>query len=489
MTPLRVLAVASEMTPFAKTGGLADVVGALPAALLEEGVETRTLTPGYPGVLATLREGETVLSFDDLFGGPAFVRAATFRDAHGRDAIIYVLVAPHLYAREGGLYADTKGVDFPDNPFRFAALAFAGARIAQGAIRGFTPEALHAHDWQAALAPAYLHYSGLPRPATLVTVHNIAFQGQCPKELLAALRLPPHAFHVDGVEYYGAIGFLKAGLQLCDRITTVSPSYALEIETSEFGMGLEGLLRARADVVSGILNGVDETAWDPATDERIDATYDRHNLAARAKNKKALQRRMRLDADPEAFLLGVVSRLSWQKGHDMLLSNLPEFIGRGAQLALIGTGEKSLEEGFLAAQEAYPGRVGVTIGYSEDMAHLIQAGADAFLVPSRFEPCGLTQLYALRYGAAPIVSRVGGLKDTIIDANEMALQAGVATGFQFSPPAAEALAVALRRAQFYFKDKWTWRRLQTNGMKTDVSWRSPARRYAALYRDAIAARG
>ncbi|WP_442755536.1 glycogen synthase GlgA [Methylocystis sp. JAN1] len=480
---LSVLAVASEMSPLVKTGGLADVVGALPAALAREGVNTRTLIPGYPEVLAALGHGETVLAFDDLFGGPAWVQEGKLDRA-----IVYALVAPHLYARDGGPYADGNGVDYPDNAFRFAALALAAAEIAQGAINNFAADALHAHDWQAALAPAYLHYSAKPRPATIVTIHNIAFQGQFAKELLADLRLPPESFAMDGVEYYGAIGFLKAGLQLCDRITTVSPSYALEIETAEFGMGLDGLLRARAEIVSGILNGVDEGVWNPATDKRIAATYDAATPGARAKNRAALQKRFHLEPDPDAFLLGVVSRMSWQKGHDMLLANLPVLMARHAQLALLGAGEKHLEEGFLAAQDAYPGRVSAWIGYSEDMAHLIQAGADAFVVPSRFEPCGLTQLYALRYGAVPIVSRVGGLKDTIIDANEMAVQAGVATGVQFSPPTTEALAIALRRAEHFFRDKDTWRRLQINGMDTDVSWRHPAQRYAALYREAVAAR-
>ncbi|WP_036284814.1 glycogen synthase GlgA [Methylocystis sp. ATCC 49242] len=483
MTRLRVLAVASEMSPLVKTGGLADVVGALPAALAAEHVETRTLIPGYPEVLAALRVGDTAHAFEDLFGGPAWIHAAQLGDID-----IYALVAPHLYAREGGPYAGPDGADYPDNAFRFAALGWAGAEIAQGAVRGFRPDVLHAHDWQAALAPAYLHYSGKPRPATVLTVHNIAFQGQFSKELLEALRLPPQSFTLDGVEYYGAIGFLKAGLQLSDRITTVSPSYAQEIETSEFGMGLDGLLRARADVVSGILNGVDVAEWNPAKDPRIESRYDHFSLVTRVKNRVALQRRMRLAADSEAFLLGVVSRLSWQKGHDMLLADLPALMARNIQLALIGTGDRTLEEGFLAAQAAYPGRVAVEIGYSEDMAHLIQAGVDAFLVPSRFEPCGLTQLYALRYGAVPIVSRVGGLKDTIIDANEMALQAGVATGFQFSPPVADAFGAALRRAEHLFRDKETWRKLQINGMKTDVSWRHPARRYAELYREAVAAR-
>jgi starch synthase len=483
MKRLRVLSVASEMSPLVKTGGLADVVGALPAALAPEAVEMRTLLPAYPEVLKALAPCETVLALDDLFGGPARVQKGRMGDA-----IVYALDAPHLYARDGNIYTNARGVDYPDNALRFAALALAGARIAQGALAEFQPDALHAHDWQAALAPAYLHYSGKKRPPTIVTVHNIAFQGRFPKELLADLRLPAQAYSIDGVEYYGGIGFLKAGLQLCDYITTVSPSYALEIETSEFGMGLEGLLRARADVTSGILNGVEESVWDPATDARIEARYDAATLDRRVRNRAALQKRMGLDPDPEAFLLGVVSRMSWQKGHDMLLDVLPALMARHTQLTLIGTGEKHLEEGFVAACARWPGRVGVEIGYSEDMAHLIQAGADAFLVPSRFEPCGLTQLYALRYGAVPIVSRVGGLKDTIVDANEMALLSGVATGLQFSPPTPDALDIALRQAERLFRDRATWRRLQVNGMNTDVSWRHPARHYAALYREAVTAR-
>ncbi|MGJ0424965.1 glycogen synthase GlgA [Methylocystis sp.] len=482
MSSLRALAIASEMAPFVKTGGLADVVGALPHALAAENIELRTLIPGYPEALATLGAGETVLEFDDLFGGPAWIHAARHNGV-----AIYTLIAPHLYAREGGLYTGPDGADYPDNAFRFAALAWAGAQIGLGALDGFTPDVVHAHDWQAALAPAYMHYAERPRPATIVSIHNIAFQGQFPKELLEPLRLPPRAFNIDGVEYYGAIGFLKAGLQLADRITTVSPSYAREIETPEFGMGLEGLLRARADRVSGILNGVDEETWDPATDAHLATRYDHWSLPSRARNKAALQKRLRLRVDPDAFLIGVVSRLSWQKGLDLLLDVLPQLMRGRAQLALLGAGDKTLEEGFAAAEAAHPGRVGVHIGYSEELAHMIQAGADAFLVPSRFEPCGLTQLYALRYGAVPIVSRVGGLKDTIVDANEMALQADVATGLQFSPTTAEALALTLREAERLFGDAETWRKIQVNGMRTDVSWRNPARRYAKLFRDAVAA--
>jgi len=479
---MKVLAVASEIAPLVKTGGLADVVGALPAALATLEVDVTTLVPGYPTLLAKIDEGESVHDFDELFGGPARLIAC-----RAADLSLLVLDAPHLYAREGGPYAGPDGHDYADNAFRFAALAKAAQRVAQGLLPGYAPDILHAHDWQAALAPAYLHYSGKPRPGTVVTIHNIAFQGKFPKTLLTALDLPSHAFSMDGVEYYGDIGFLKAGLQFADRITTVSPSYALEIETAEFGMGLEGLLRARADVVSGILNGVDEETWDPATDRRIVAPYDHRDPSLRAVNKAALQERLGLAAESDAFLVGVVSRLSWQKGLDLLLEVLPGLVAQGGQLALLGAGDRDLEQGFVAAAQAHPGAVGVQLGYDEDLSHQIQAGCDAFLVPSRFEPCGLTQLYALRYGAVPIVSRVGGLKDSIVDANEMAVAAGVATGVQFSPATAPALEAALTRARALFADEPAWRRMQTNGMTTDVSWRRPARHYAELYRSLVSA--
>ncbi|PWB83930.1 MAG: glycogen synthase GlgA [Methylocystaceae bacterium] len=481
MTELKVLAVASEVAPLVKTGGLADVAGALPLALKAEGVATRTLVPGYPAVLAKLERAEIVHDFIELFGGPATLLAA---EASGLD--LFVLDAPHLYARPGGPYVDEEGKDYADNAFRFAALAKAGSAIGRGLLESFRPDILHAHDWQAGLAPAYLHYSGGPRPGALFTIHNIAFQGKFQKSILDDLGLPPHSFALEGVEYYGGVGFLKAGLQFADRITTVSPSYAVEITTAEFGMGLEGLLRARAGVLSGILNGVDENVWNPAADARIAAPFGASSLAARVKNKSALQRRLGLKEDERAFLIGAVSRLSWQKGLDLLLEDLSFFIERNAQLALLGAGDRELENAFAAAARVHAGRIGVQLGYDEDLAHLIQAGCDAFLVPSRFEPCGLTQLYALRYGAVPIVARVGGLRDTIIDANEMALAAGVATGFQFSPVTADALSFALRKAAGLFEGEAAWRVLQANGMKTDVSWRGPARKYAELYRSVIA---
>jgi starch synthase len=316
-----------------------------------------------------------------------------------------------------------------------------------------------------------------------MTVHNIAFQGQFAAALLPELGLPPHAFAMDGVEYYGGIGYLKAGLALADRITTVSPRYAMEIRTPEFGMGLDGLLRSRAGALAGILNGIDTAYWNPSTDPHLAATFDAKRMAGRASNKAALQARLGLAPEPDVLLFGVVSRLTWQKGMDVLLEALPDLVGHGAQLALVGSGEAPLEAGFRAAAAEHAGRIGALIGFDESVAHLVQGGADALLVPSRFEPCGLTQLCALRYGALPIVARVGGLADTVIDANEMALVANAGNGLQFAPVTREALALTLERAAALWRDPPTWRLLQRHAMTAEVGWRRPAAQYAALFRD------
>ncbi len=335
---------------------------------------------------------------------------------------------------------------------------------------------------------AYLHYDRGPRPATVMTIHNLAFQGQFDRRLLPRLGLPPASFATDGVEYYGDIGFLKAGIGLSDRITTVSPTYASEICTPEGGMGMEGLLRGRADRLSGILNGIDVKVWNPASDRLIAAVYGAEDLGPRALDKADLQARFGLDPDPGALLFGVVSRLSWQKGLDLLLAALPVLLAEGAQLALLGAGDPDLQAGFAAAAKAHPDRIGCIYGYDEAVAHRMQAGADAILVPSRFEPCGLTQLCALRYGAVPVVARVGGLSDTVIDAGPMAIDSGVGTGVQFAPVNTPMLESAIRRAAGLYRDRPDWRRLQANGMATDVSWRRPARAYAELYRGLVAER-
>lgn len=481
---MRVLSVASEIYPLVKTGGLADVAGALPAALAAKGVAMRTLVPGYPSVLEKLERREAVHRFTNLFGGPADLLSA---DAAGLDLL--VIDAPHLYARAGNPYVDRSGRDWPDNAQRFAALSRVAADIGGGLLARYRPQIIHAHDWQAALVPAYLHYDGGKRPGTVLTVHNLAFQGQFPAAMLATLKLPARALALEGVEYFGGVGFLKGGLRFADRITTVSPTYAEEIRTPEGGMALDGLLRLRSDVVSGILNGIDERVWDPSKDPHLPAPYSVTHLSRRARNNQALKERFGIASDSGAMLLGVISRLSEQKGLDLLVAALPRLLSLGADLIVVGTGDATLERAFRAAAAASPGRVGIFIGYDEATAHLVQGGADAILVPSRFEPCGLTQLCGLRYGAVPIVSRVGGLNDTIIDANEMALSAGIATGFQFAPVTREAFEHALTRAASVWREKKAWRRLQTNGMAMEVGWDRAATQYARLYRELIAKKG
>jgi starch synthase len=316
----------------------------------------------------------------------------------------------------------------------------------------------------------------------VVTIHNLAFQGRFPLSVFWELGLPESALSIDGVEYFGDVGYLKAGLRLADAITTVSPTYAREILTPEFGMALDGLLRSRASVLHGILNGIDDAVWNPASDPSLSQNYSALRIDMRVRNKTALQSKLGLTPGEDRPLFAVVSRLSHQKGLDLLLPALPRLLAAGGQLALLGSGESSLEEGFADAAVAQAGSVGCVLGYDEKLAHLFQAGADFILVPSRFEPCGLTQLCALRYGAAPIVSRVGGLADTVIDANEAATAAGVATGVQFSPISVETLSFAVERALYLFQNKATMRRLRLNGMRAEVSWRGPAQRYADLYR-------
>ena len=473
---LRVLAIASEAFPLIKTGGLADVAGALPLALPAEGVEMRTLLPGYPAALALLESAETAHVYASLMGGVARVLAG-----HAGGLQLFVLDAPHLFGRTGSPYLGPDGKDWPDNALRFGALARAGADLAKGVAPAYHADVVHAHDWQAALAPVYLEYDEGERPATVLTIHNIAFQGHFNADQRGPLGLPPQAMALEGVEYFGGVGFLKGGIQFADRITTVSPTYAREILTPEFGMALDGLLRARSADVEGIVNGIDDEIWNPATDRTISQTFSVEKLERRAANKAALQDKFGLSADAEGPLFGVVSRLTSQKGLDLLALCLPGLVARGGQLALLGTGEPQLEQDFRAMAKAYPDNVGVEIGYDETLAHQIQAGVDFLIVPSRFEPCGLTQLCALRYGAVPLVARVGGLADTVIDANEAALTAGVATGVQFFPPDVHALDHAITRAFDLYSDEDAMRRLRLNGLRSDVSWRHPAKRYASLY--------
>jgi starch synthase len=503
---IRVLAVASEIFPLVKTGGLADVTGALPLALarLDEiaapptvkgvpgalpqglhstGAEVNTMVPGYPAVLGALKDAVAVHRFADLFGGPATVLQGTAASLH-----LLVVDAPHLYARAGNPYLGTNGAEWPDNGIRFAGLGAAAAAVGAGIVPGLAFDIVHAHDWQAAMAVVYLNFHDGPRPGTVLTVHNLAFQGRYRASLFPRLGLPAMAFSLNGLEYHGDVNFLKGGLSYADRVTTVSPTYAREITGIENGMGLDGLLRYRSGALSGILNGIDDKVWNPATDALIPGRYALGKLGKRADNKTALQRRMGLDENPDTLLIGVISRLTSQKGLDMLLDRIDPLVAAGMQLAVLGSGDPGLEQAFGSAAEWHLGSVGCVVGYDEELAHLIEAGADALLVPSRFEPCGLTQLYALRYGCIPVVSRVGGLADSVIDANEAALAAGVATGIQFWPPTPEALGVALDRLLALWWDRPAWERVQRNGMATDVSWHGPAARYVTLYQSILAER-
>jgi starch synthase len=485
MKSLRVLSVASEIFPLIKIGELADVTGALPIALKSEGIEVRTVVPGYPSVMNSLGLVEGVIHLPNFFGAEARLIRATSCELG-----LFVLDAPHLFLRAGNPYHRADGVDWPDNALRFAALARIAADIGLGFVSSFVPDIVHVHDWHAALALAYMHYSDRRRPATVMTVHNLAYQGVFPREMLAAIDLPPQSFSVHGVEYYERIGFLKAGLYFADRITTVSPTYAREILNDEGGMGLGGLLRERSGDLTGILNGIDTSVWDPATDPHIpgcfytdvSSGFESEVLRNRATNKAALQRRLGLQLAPDVLMLGVIGRLSSKEGLDLLLENLPTIVREGMQLVVLGSGgDRSLQYRYRAAAQAHPERVSVTIGHDEGLAHLIQAGADALVVPSRFEPCGLTQLCALRYGTVPIVSRIGGLEDTVVDADDLAITGGGQTGFKFGPVTAENLAGVLQRACATFHDVAAWRRIQRNGMSIDVSWRNPASRYADLY--------
>jgi starch synthase len=484
MKSLRVLSIASEIYPLVKFGELADVTGALPIALKAEGIEVRTVVPGYPNVMNSLAQVEGVIHLPDFFGGQARLLRATSCELG-----LFVLDAPHLFARAGNPYLRPDGVDWPDNALRFAALGRIAADIGLGGVPSFVPDVVHAHDWPAALALAYLCYSNRRRPATVMTVHNLAYQGVFPRELLATIGLPPESFTIHGVEYYGKIGFLKAGLYFADRITTVSPTYAREILSDEGGMGLGGLLRQRSCDLGGILNGVDISVWDPATDPHIPGCFyvdmpgscESDVFENRAINKAALQQRLGLQVAPNAFLLGFIGRLSRQRGADLLLESVQTIRNEGMQLAVLGNGDCALQGRYRAVAQANPEQVSVTIGHDEGLAHLIQSGVDALVVPSRFEPCGLTQLCALRYGTVPIVSRVGGLDDTVVDVVDSAVTGIGPTGFKFGPVVPENLAAALQRACATFHDVAAWRRIQRNGMSTDVSWRNSARRYASLF--------
>ena len=477
---MRILHVASEIFPLVKTGGLADVVAALPPALAKRGLDARVLLPGLPGILGGMAALKPVTNIGPVFG------AATVRLLLGRlpDSGLpaYVIDAPFLYRREGNPYVGPDGLDWSDNHRRFALLGWVAAHLASGELDpDWIPDTVHAHDWHAGLASAYIVQNPALRTGTVFTIHNMAFRGLFAMDCHHDIGLPVRKLTPLGMEFHGKISFMKSGLVYSNKITTVSPTYAREICTAEFGCGMEGVMRDRGGDLCGILNGVDYDVWTPE-DPVIAKPYNAENLDGKAACKQALQAEFGLSSSASGPLFAVVSRLTSQKGMDLLLAALPDLLREGAQLVVLGSGDGDLEAGFRYAASVNPGNVAVHVGYDEAMSHRIMAGADVLLVPSRFEPCGLTQLYALRYGTLPLVRRVGGLADTVIDANSDNISADRATGFVFDDSSRYALGARIREACAFYQDVNAWRRVQRRGMAQDFSWGDSAANYEALYR-------
>lgn len=483
---MRVLQVSAELFPLLKTGGLADVAGALPAALAAAGAEPRLLVPGFPAIHDALTHECAVapVALPWSEGRAALLRGRL----PGFEQLVYVLDAPGLFDRPGNPYADDSGLAYADNHRRFALLGLAAARLAEGLDASWRPDIVHAHDWHAGLACAHIAASRSRRRTdakTVFTVHNLAYQGLFPASQFGELGLPASHYAIEGVEFYGQVSFMKAGLHFADAITTVSPSYAREIQTPEQGCGLDGLLRHRAGVLQGILNGVDYGVWSPHGDRAIAARYSADEVAGKAACKAALQRECGLAETPDAPLFGIVSRLTEQKGLPLVLQALDDLLAGGGQLVVLGAGEARLEAEFSAAAHRQPGRVARRTGMDEALAHRIVAGSDVMLVPSRFEPCGLTQLYGLSYGALPLVHRVGGLADTVVDTTLEDLAAGTATGFVFDGFTVDAYRRALRRAFALWSRPEDWGRVREAAMRQRFGWDTAAARYVDLYGDLL----
>ena len=475
---LRILFVTSECTPWSKTGGLADVSSSLPAALRSLGVDVRVLMPAYSGV--PTQGAENIGHWPATARLPA-ARLLSSRLPSGPPALL--VDCPLLYERRGGPYQSDANEDWSDNAVRFAQLCRVAADLGQGRLPAWQPNIVHCNDWQTGPAIAQLHFAAQPHAATVMTVHNLAFQGLYPPEVIEEAELPPQSFRMEGAEYYGKYSFLKAGLAYADAITTVSPTYAAEIQTPEHGMGFHGLLAYRHQHLEGILNGIDIVEWDPARDPHIERRYAAGSLEGKLSNKRALQARLGLPL-AHGPLFGMVTRLTGQKGVDLVAQIAPSLAALPAQLVVLGRGEPQFEAAFEQLARAHPESISATIGFDEALAHQVEAGADLFLMPSRFEPCGMNQMYSQRYGTVPIVRATGGLADSVTD--HAAGKEG--TGFVFSEPTAEALMAAIRRGVEAYSDPSGWRGLQEAGMARDFGWDRSARRYLEIYKRIASAR-
>lgn len=483
---MKVLFVSSEVFPLIKTGGLADVSGSLPNALQGMGVNIRILMPGYPAVLKELTDLQTVGALHHLpHIDHAELLLGTIKETQVQ---VIVIKAAALYERDGGPYADPNGLEWQDNPIRFGVLSKAAAILASdhSPIADWQPDIVHCNDWQTGLAPAYMQLTEHSKAKSIISLHNMAFQGCYAPHWVESLGLPSSGFSIEGFEYHGQLSFLKAGIFYADAITTVSPRYAKEIQTAAFGFGLEGLLSIRGDEIKGILNGIEIDEWNPQTDKYLVKNYSHKDLSGKQQVKAALQQSLGLNIDADAPLLGVVSRLTHQKGLDMLIPHLQTLIDQGCQFALLGGGEMGLEASFQNIAIQNPGRASVTIGYNEPLSHQIMAGCDMFVMPSRFEPCGLNQLYGLAYGTPPIVNATGGLADSVIDSNTTHLANKTANGFVMVEASAEGLLASITRAVDMFRhDKNTWLQIQQTGMSQNLSWDKSAQEYYTLYQTLV----
>ena len=476
---MRILFVAAEAYPLIKTGGLADVAGALSAALAEAGETIRVLLPAYGLAIAGLRHRSLGADMGAVLGWPVRLIEGQMPDS----GIPVTLVdCPLLFDRPGNPYT---GNGWPDNHERFAVLSRVAAGLAVG--EGGEPvDIVHAHDWQTGLVCAYLwqhrrRRGGEGKPASVFTVHNLAFQGRFPPHVMERIGLPVDMFSVNGVEFRGEVSYLKAGLYYSDKITTVSLTYAHEIQTDQGGEGLQGLLLARAKDLVGILNGEDERLWNPALDSAIHHPFTARRLSGKALDKADLQRELGLEIKADALLFAVISRLTEQKGVDLVLEAISDIMEKGGQLVILGAGDSRFETACRTAAETRPGRVGVRIGFNEALAHRIQAGSDVLLMPSRFEPCGLSQMYAMRYGTLPVVRHTGGLADTVVDVNDP----NGGTGFVFETATLPAFLAAVHRVFDLYRNRAAWRNIQRHAMGQDFSWRRSAERYRRLYRELI----
>ncbi len=488
---MQVLFVTSEVYPLIKTGGLADVSGALPKALKSlnsfQG-NVKILLPGYQKVFSQL-EGLKTIATMTVLGQPCELMLGLMPqgDTHSPEVEVMVIKAPQLYEREGGPYSDSHGEDWPDNALRFGVLSRMASLLSSEATPypSWQPTIVHCNDWQAGLTPAYMKLVDFSSAKSVFSVHNLAYQGCFDASYIPALELPYSHFNMEGYEYYGQLSFLKAGLYYSDKLTTVSPTYAEEIQTADFGFGMQGLLENRREDLIGILNGIDTQVWNPETDPYLFKNYSNKRITGKKTVKRLLQKQLGLQDSSDSPLLGVVSRFAHQKGLDLLPNIIPSLIEQGCQFAILGSGDKAIESQFLTLSKRYPDKISVTVDYNEPLSHNIMAGSDVFIMPSRFEPCGLNQMYGMAYGTPPIVSATGGLADSVVDTNQQTIAAKTATGFVIDDISEEALMKGISNAMQYWRTP-AWRKIQRHGMQLNLSWESRAEVYLLLYQEMLA---